>query len=261
MSNKTELAKRPEGALTPAPQFVEKGRAGFDTVDVNDIMFERLGLMQDLSPDVKSKKYAVGDIVRRSTDEVLYTRGGKPVEFVIAFYFKEFVEFGDRNNPNEQMVLQKTTDKTYKLAEEARQWTKKKLGDGRIGRKVQDVHNFIILVGDRLGEPLLVSCMKSNSKSGAALLALSNGRGDVPIYSGKYALVSDDQTNKKNQTFAVLRFRNADWASESQYNAAKMYNEQLSKAMAAGKVNVDYTAEDATEAGGAPADVKDADLA
>ena len=244
----TELVPAAPTVLAAAPAHIAHGRDGFNTVDANDVMFERLALMQDLSPDVKERKYQVGDIVRRSTEEVLYTRGGKPVKFTLAYYWKEYVEFGDRNDPNSPVVLAKTLDRTSELAERSRRWDKKKAADGRMVRAVTDVHNFIILLQGRPTEPMLVSCMRTNMRHGSGLLTLCSSRGDHPLFAGSYLMVSEDEHNRKNQTYSVFKFRNdmaAPWSDEAMYAEAEKTSKLLAELAKSNKLSGDYSKDDA----------------
>lgn len=263
--SENQIVKPASAGPIAMPSYIEKGRKGFETVDAQDVMFERIAMMQDLSPQVKNRTFQVGDIIRRTTDDVLYTRGGSPVPFVVCYYFKEFVEFGDRNNPSEPMIIARSTERSSPLAESARQWEKKKQSDGKLVRKVTDVHNFIVLLEGRLMEPMTISCMRSNSKAGSGLLSLINGRGDAPIYAGFYNFVSDDETNKKNQTYSVYKFRNNSepdrfWAPPEMYEAAKAYYELMAAAHKAGNLKADYTEVDNEDVAGAAGGGDDKDI-
>ncbi len=249
----TALATTTRADMAPAPDYLDEGRDGFETVDVKDVMFERLSLMQDMSPAVKAGEFEVGDVVRKSTGEKVYSRGMEKPAFTIAYYFKEYVEFGDRSNPNDAVVIDRTTDRNSKLAEEARQWKKKKQADGKMVRKVQDVHNFVIMMEGREHEPMMVGFMRSNWKHGSGLLNLANSLGDRPIYAGRFLLFSDDETNRKNQTFAVVKaeIQHDDcWANAETYQAAKDLNAMLKQAFKEGKLSGgEYNEEDAADEG------------
>jgi len=252
-NTESELAKVEEAPLAmPAPSYIDKGRDGYE--NVVDMTFERIQLLQAMSPIVsQDTSLAAGMLYRRSTGEVLYTPGAPALGFGIAFYFKEWVEFGDREDQKQSVVLGRSTDPSSKLAEEARQWVKKKVTKGEV-RKVTDVHNFVILRDGQLHDPVLVACMRSNARYGTGLLNLSNGRGNVPIYAGRFLLYSEKETNKRNQTFNVIKFKNPPreeaefWVSREAYEAAKSLHEMLASAHKAGKLGGNYQPDDQGEA-------------
>jgi len=258
------MAKKQEAALATTddapqlPDFVDEGRKGYE--NVVDMTFERLCLLQAMSPEVQQQEgeeLAPGMLFRRSTSEVLYTPGSPAIGFCIAFYFKEWVEFGDRDDPNSQIVLARTTDPQSQLAEESRQWVKKTVSKGEV-RKVTDVHNFVIIRDGTFHDPILVTAMRSNARYGAGLLNLANGRGEVPIYAGRFLMFTEKETNKRNQTYYVIKYKNPErtpdqyWVTKPMYEAAKTLNEMLAEAHQAGKLGGNYGAEDQGEGGGEP---------
>ena len=247
----TELAVQESPLVTiAAPAHIEKTRGdSFATVDAGDVLFDRLSIMQDKTKEVEAGQFESGDIVRKSIGEVVYTRGGEPCRFIIAAYFKEFVEFGDRTMPTEPVVLNKTTDRNSVLAQEAKSWLKKKQQDGKLVRKVQDVHNFVILRAGRLNEPLLLNCLKSSYKAGQSLLALTSARGDFPMYAGAYVMKSAEDKNRHG-TFNIFSLKNdaADpWANPEEYAAAKRWHEFFMDCLKKGSLAGVYMAEDAAD--------------
>jgi hypothetical protein len=240
-------------ALPALPSHVENKRAGFE--NVVDMTFERLSLLQAMSPEVQKagSELRAGMLYRRSTNEVCFMPGSAPMPIIIAYYFKEWVEFGDRDDPSSSMVVARTTDPSSKLAEESRQWVKKRVSKGEV-RKVQDVHNFVVLRDGFPNDPLLLGLMRSNARYGSGLLNLANGRGNVPIYAGRFFIYTEQDTNKRNQTYWTTKFKNPEktaeayWANETMYNAAKTLNEMLSEAHKTGKLGGNYQSEDTSEA-------------
>lgn len=243
-----QLAKpAPAGALAPAPDYIANERKGFETVNMMDTVLERISLVQTGSPEAVQGKFKPGSLIRRSVGEELYAIGGRPLKFTIVYYFKEYVQFGDRDSPTDSVVVARTTDPRHQLAEKARQWTKVKRPSGKTVREVQDVHNFVALLDGRPFEPLLIGAMKSNSKYGAGLLALTNSRGLKPIYGGSYQLFTENETNKKQQSYFVLKFKNdadSPWASAEIYKAAEQLHAMLSEAYTKGKLQGQYSADD-----------------
>jgi hypothetical protein len=226
------LAKANQSALVsqPAPDYIPQERDGFDTVDPADVLFNRLALMQDKTKRVEESQGAIntGDIVRVATNEIIWRRGMRPIRFVIAAYFKEYVEFGDRNVMTDPVVKNRSVDPKSQLAEICRKRTKVKSADGKMVNQVNDVHNFVILLDGRPNEPLLLGCLKGSAKAGGTLLALANGRGKVPIYAGMYQLSTFIDRNRKGDTFNNYRFVNdpeTPWASKEMMDAAKKTQE------------------------------------
>lgn len=241
--------------LAEAPDFLERGNQGKSNIDPNDVLFERLSLMQDLSPEVKDKTFDIGDVVRRNLREVMYTRGGEPMGFVIAYYFKEYVRFGDRDNQQEPMILGRSLDPNSEIAESARTFKKRK-GLTKELRDAVAVHNFVVLVEGKAVLPLSICASRSNYKHGNSLLSLATSLGDRPIYAGRYLLSTEDERNKKNQTYSVYRFnqdRSNPWASKTYYEAAKQLWATIDEAKNAGtlKGNLDRD-EDEEQVSGAP---------
>lgn len=245
------LAATTNNAMVPVPDFVDEGRVGFE--NVSGMTFERITLLQQMSPELQSDdSLQAGMVFRKSTNEVLYTPGAAAIGFSIGYYFKEWVQFGDRDDPSSPVVVARTTDPSSKMAEESRQWVKIQRG-GKEVRKVTDVHNFVILRDDCPHDPVLLTCMRSNQRYGTGLLNLANGRGDVPMYAGRFLVYSEKETNKRNQTYWVYKFKNppreADqfWGSREMYTAAKTLYEMLSEAHKDGRLGAEYGKEDQGE--------------
>lgn len=251
--NGNDLATTTAAPLAvPAPDYIDHGREGYE--NVVDMTFERISLLQAMSPLVQQdNSLQAGMLFRRSTGEALYTPGSPALGFNIAFYFKEWVEFGDRDDQTQPVVVARSTDPSSKMAEEARQWVKKTVSKGDV-RKVTDVHNFVVLRDGQLHDPVLIACMRSNARYGTGLLNLANGRGDVPIYAGRFLLYTEKETNKRNQTYWVYKFKNPErtaeqfWATREAYEAAKSLHEMLAEAHKAGKLGGNYQADDQGEA-------------
>jgi len=247
------LAVVENGGVPALPEHVEQKRVGFE--NVVDMTFERVSLLQALSPELTRPGTTLqqGMLFRRSTGETLFAPGADPVPCVIAYYFKEWVEFGDRDDQSSPMILQRTTDPSSSLAEQARQWTKKTAKRGEV-RKVQDVHNFVILRDGAPNDPLLLGLMRSNARYGSGLLNLANGRGNVPLFAGRYLLYSEQETNRRNQTYWVMKFKNPArtptefWASKEMYTAAETLNTLLAEAHKSGRLGGNYQADDHLDA-------------
>lgn len=244
-----------QSTMLPAPSYIESSRQGFELVNPTDFVFERLTLMQALSPEVAERKYEQGMLIRRLTNEVLYAPGSEELKFTPAFYFKEFVEFGDRDNPNDPIVVRRSLDHKSELAELSRQRKKKKLANGKDDFISHAVHNFVVLFDIKPREPFLLGFARSNARHGAGLLARLNGRGDYPIYAGSYRLFTELETNRRQQKYQVIKAHDdmeSPWASDAMYKNAKYLYESLSKAYAEGKLGGSYDAEDSNSAGPEP---------
>ena len=250
MGKKNEVIPAPPTTLTAAPAYVETKRTGFETVRPEEVLFERLGLQQALSPGVQSGKYKAGDIVRYSSEQVLHSVGGTPLKFIAVMYFMEYVQFGDRSNPQEPVVVQRSVDPRSALAEAARSWEKVQRADGRQVRKVNDVRNFIIALPGRIADPLLISCMRSAAKSGLTMLRLASQRGNAPLFAGQYLLYTEEVSDKQSRKFFVPRFRvdqETPWASEEDYKAAEQLHTTLREAMEQGMLKGAYDHADREE--------------
>jgi len=158
--------------------------------------------------------------------------------------------------------MARTTDPQHKLAEDSRQWIKKQTTKGET-RKVTDVHNFVILRDGAPNDPIMLGFMRSNARYGSGLLNLANSRGNVPIFAGRFLLFSEQETNRRNQTYWVMKVKNPDkdpavfWASKEMYTAAKALNEILAEAHQTGKLGGTYNADDT---GGEPVDENPSDI-
>jgi len=208
---KNGLAKRNKADI--APKHIAEGNEGLETVGTEDLLIPRLVIMQALSPQVQDGDRKEGEVINSLTQEV-WIPNKKKIEFVPVFYFKEWIEWGDRDS--NEGILARSLDPNGELAMSVQQGEKNAKGQ----MKVTMYHNFISVFPELgLHQPAIIPCCRSNHKHGRRLLGLAKYRGNYPLFAGLYSIGTQKEKNQNNQQYFAWEFENAGWVEENLYPA------------------------------------------
>jgi hypothetical protein len=231
---KIEEPMLPAVLMEDAPSFITDDtdldkNAGRENMSADDMLVPRLLIMQPLTPRVADGDGEVkpGEIWLSSLDIQLIDKG-EECFFIPVFHYKEWIKWGDRD-ANEGM-LDRSTDPQGELAMSAHRREKRETPKGPVN-VVTQYHNFIV-VFPHLGleKPFLISCGKSNHRHGQELLALSAYRGERPLCAGKYSVAAKQEANRKGEKYQAFDFKNAGWADQPEFEAAKIMYKRAKEA-------------------------------
>ena len=221
-----KLATQQQGstALAPAPDYLKKGKRGFEDTVQSDVMIPRLALAQALSPQVTEgdprqiKGLKAGDLFNSMTNEV-YGGKDKPVFVQLlrkmplrAVEFRSIDEGGGIVDPN------------VPLDDERLKW-------GNTGNKKDDkpkatlFRDFLAVVLPQR-ELIALSFKSSGIRAAKELWGLAMGR-NRDVFAGKYAITSGTKLDPKPHQ--IYKVANAGWASQEEAT----FGEEMCEAVAA----------------------------
>lgn len=209
----TGLATRPPlsaglAVAADAPDHVKQamarrqgGPAGFESMRASDVIHPRLRILQPTSKEVVQLGLPVGGIMDSVKKEAVCGRD-EMVEFMIAFWFLSWVEWGDREIG--EGILGQSTDPRSVLAQEAARFVKKtvtaKGGGTQEVFKVTEYFNFVVMLRERPGELLMLPCYRTGHKHGKYLLNLARGR-RCDVFMGAYTVSTTYKEEGDRQWF------------------------------------------------------------
>lgn len=216
--------------LPVAPAFIEENDQGFENAGDEAFRLPMIQLLQAMSPvvaeeksDSAGTKYAPGDMLLNSTQEVLFNKN-QTATFTPFFHYQQWIAW-NHMDPNGGM-LARSKDPQGELAKRAARGDKVKNHKGQEVFAVTKYNVFFIVFEGALDEPVALPLKGTKFKKGNLLLGLGLKRGKkYPLYAGKYTLGAVLETNKSKQSYYNVQFENAGWVNEQEYNTCKKHYE------------------------------------
>lgn len=213
------LAVQQAGAMMPS--WVEKGTEGTEDIKQKDIQLPRLSLAQKTSKQIEEDDplYIEGlkfrDIFNDLTEQN-YSRG--PIQIAVIRAIKprgvEFKPFDEGGG---------VVDLDVPLDDE-----RMKFGPNGEAPVATLFYDFLVLVLEEDGVPklenLVVLSFRNTGIRTAKLLNSLIKMRNAPIYAGRYAVSSDQDSNAKG-TYAVWKVKNMGWVTEQEYAITKQLHE------------------------------------
>jgi len=234
MGKKSDKNLPAKAAGVPArPDYITEGQQGLEDVEQKDLLFPRAVLMQDLSPQVKEKKFSAGDIVNSVTGDIIVGCEDQPIEFIPVLFWHEWIEWQPRDEGGG--MIEYSRDREGELARRYYAGEMRTLKDGR---EVRAVTAYLVFLVQPLGpdgtadasKMFCIGCAKSNLKHGRKLLTLAKMRGNVPLFAGKYTFGPNEETNRKlNTQYWAFEFENAGWTPSDVFEVLTKLHEELKK--------------------------------
>lgn len=206
------IVQEPAGALEVRPDFIETGRTGTEHLTRDDIQMPRMGLAQQMSPELVEgdAKYIdglkIGMLFNNLTQQVY---GVGPLHFCIlradpprGVEFYPRTEGGGIKDPNVPL-----NDPRMQFGPN---------GEPPVATKFYDF--IVMLLPSR--EVIALSFKSTGLKVAKQLNGLISLR-NAPLYAGKYEIMTTMTSNTKGR-FAVFQVKNAKWVEDKEtYDYAK----------------------------------------
>ena len=216
-----ELTVTESGAMRP--DWVEKSKEGTEHITQQDIQMPRLALAQKTSDQLDESKPMFIDGLKfkdifNDLTEHIYGRG--PVEICVIKSSEprgvEFKPFDDGGG---------VVDLNVPLDDDRMQFGPN--GETPVATLFYD-YVVLILESDKVPtmENLAVLSFKSTALKVAKMLNSLIKMRNAPIFAGRYALESDQDTKNSN-TFAIWKIRNKGWLTKEEYDFAKNAHDAL----------------------------------
>lgn len=264
-----EVANVEEAGL-PAYLQEYQGPTGAEGIDNEDLTIPRIMFAQAMSPVVKEKKCADGDIFLNITQEVLAEKG-EPLVVVPLITYKDYLLWKDRKDggggllarasavqvdgetkyawdkPNSTFTTKiggkKEVEWTTGLyvddeGHNLKEWGSSDPDDPKSPPAAAVHHNYIVRLpehGNMIAAMSLAITKVGRAKDFNAMLKLGN----APIFARKFLLSTEDD-NRDAGEFANVRFRPYGYVTEDEMKD----NEEVIKSFANINVTFDRTEED-----------------
>jgi len=211
--------KEPKPAKTPqAPQaagsfdWSQHQGAGLENVQKEDLGIPFLLILQKGSPQVdkdhqdyptkKIPQAEIGDIINSLSNEVIYTEGDAPLEFIPCFYHKSYMEWKARNSGGGLV-------KSHADAQILTECTRNEMGqdilrNGNIIVTTAYFYGILLYEGEKL--PCVISLSSTQLKKSRQWLTImmnirmkspSGQMYQPPMFSHKYLLSTVPEKNEK----------------------------------------------------------------
>ena len=203
---KTDVAKAKENLPTTS-SFEDLAGAGMENVTGADLLVPRLGILQDLSPQLKKKKVEfiegaeAGDIADLGTSEIM----PKPLEFLPIMFKKIWIEWAPRDSGKGLVAIHETADCLEGTTENDRR--QPITSEGNL---IQETHQFfgLNLSADRrkcfvaFASTQIKKAKKLNTLAASIKLKRANG-GEYtpPLFYSTYNLGVAEETNASGEWF------------------------------------------------------------
>lgn len=219
------MAAKKKNELVPpeTPGFLgetDKG-SGFEEMSSGDVLFPRLRIVQPSSDIAAEGKLSPGIVYEDVGDSAILEKD-EMTEFLIAFWFKSWVEWGDIDSG--EGIIETSSDPKSALAARCARSEKKETNKGP-QLAVTEYHNFIVMLRDEPGKLYQLSCFRTGHKHGRKLLNMARMR-EKPIYAGCYTLSSDFK-QKDAYKWYEWAFDNSGWVTEEEFEFLKVKHDEL----------------------------------